>query len=1064
MKNLKVLFLILFVFGNLSLFAQTPAEIENPQIIGIHKLPPRTAIWPEPTLSAAARSDYEHSSWVKSLNGTWKFHWSPDPASRPVDFYKTDFSYADWGTIQVPSTIERQGYGVPVYTNSVYPFKANPPFVMDEPDPRFTTYKQRNPVGSYIRTFTVPAEWNDKQIILHLAGASSAAFVWVNGEKVGYSQDSRLPAEFLLNDYLKEGENLLAIETYKYSDGSYLEDQDYWRFSGIYRDVFLRAVPKTSLWDIYAEPKLQLEELKGAICMHYTSVNFTSANGKGYKLQVKLTDQQGNIIVKPQIYSLADFQPGFGEDRTLAEIKIDKVQLWDDEHPTRYTVWAELKRGDRTVEAYKLPVAFRQITKEGNHLLLNGKKFKIRGVNRHEFSPNQGWTITREEMIEDLKLMKQANVNFVRTAHYPNDPRWYELCDRFGMMVLDEANVESHGLSYNSHVLPADLPEWSAACVDRMERMVVRDRQYPCVIMWSLGNEAGYGTTFPEMYKATHQKDPENRIVQYADMNIAVDIDSQTYPTIDWLKLHLQGKAVRKGERGESTNEAQHGIYPSGRPFLLNEYAHAMGNSLGNLQDYWNLFYDNDMLVGGFIWDWVDQALWKDCHNPSKGFLYGGDFGDYPNDKNFCINGLIGADRVPHPHYYELQKVYQPVAFRLISSSPLHIEVENRSQSTHLSAYDWTYVLTENGDTVKTGQLTPLDIAPYSKGSLILPAEWQTSLSKDCFLTLKLSLKENRDWAGKGFVVAWEQFALSEKMPGYDSLPFDKGTSLCAKQNNETYLITGQDFSVSFDRKTGLLSSYVQNGTEWIKTPMRFNFWRALTDNDRGWKMERKMGIWKQEAENYELLDLQLCQIKDGVVQIKGQYRFCQTRTLACICYSIYGDGTILLENSFDIPQDAPNIPQIGFQFEIDSLLSNVSWYGRGPQENYIDRKQGAPVAVYHSTVKDWFTPYVRPQDNANHCDLRWVSFSNGQEEGICFTAVDEAFQCSAYPYTQQMLDQSEHGFELKPHINTTVNINCARMGVGGDNSWGLPVLESYQLKPKLYKHSFIIQLKRNTK
>lgn len=314
---------------------------------------------------------------------------------------------------------------------------------MDEPDPRYTTYKQRNPVGSYIRTFTVPAGWNDKQIILHLAGSSSATFVWVNGKKVGYSQDSRLPAEFLLNDYLKEGENLLAVETYKYSDGSYLEDQDYWRFSGIYRDVFLRAVPETSLWDIYAEPELQLDELKGAISMHYTPVNFTSTIGKGYEIHIKLTDQQGNIIVKPHTYALEDFHPGFGRELTLPGIEIENVKLWDDEHPNLYMVWVELKHKNRTVEAYKLPVAFRQITKEGNHLLLNGKKFKIRGVNRHEFSPNQGWTVTRQEMIEDLKLMKQANVNFVRTAHYPNDPRWYELCDRFGMMVLDEANVES---------------------------------------------------------------------------------------------------------------------------------------------------------------------------------------------------------------------------------------------------------------------------------------------------------------------------------------------------------------------------------------------------------------------------------------------------------------------------------------------------------------------------------------------------------------------------------------------------------------------------------------------
>lgn len=1058
---MKLLFSILFTCCCYGMFSQVPPEIEEPAIIGIRKLPPRTAVWPEPTLAAASQSDYEYSSWVKSLNGIWKFQWSPDPASRPADFYTPDFSFDNWSTVQVPSTIERQGYGVPLYTNSVYPFRAKPPYVMREPDPRYTTYKQRNPVGSYVRSFTVPEEWNGKQIILHLAGVSSAAFIWVNGKQVGYSQGSRLPAEFLLNDYLKEGENTLAIETYKYSDGSYLEDQDYWRFSGIYRDVFLRAIPKTALWDVYAEPRLHLAKQEGTVCLHYTPVNFTSETTGDYSLQIGLTDPEGNKIIEPQTYSLAEFRPGFGDEQTLSEINLGKVKLWDDEHPDRYTVWVELKHQGQTVEAYKLPVAFRQITREGNHLLLNGKKLKIRGVNRHEFSPDQGWTITREEMIEDLKWMKQAHVNFVRTAHYPNDPRWYELCDQFGMMVLDEANVESHGLSYNSRILPADSPEWTTACVDRMERMVIRDRQYPCVMMWSLGNEAGYGNTFSEMYRATHQKDPEKRIVQYADMNIAVDIDSQTYPTVDWLKLHLQGKALRKGERGESTNEAQHGTYPSGKPFLLNEYAHAMGNSLGNLQDYWDLFYENDMLIGGFIWDWVDQALWKDPQNPSHGFLYGGDFGDYPNDKNFCINGLIGADRLPHPHYYELQKVYQPVAFRIVSRSPLRIEVQNHSQSTNLSTYNLTCVLTENGDTVQVSQFGLLDVAPHSKGYLTIPEELTPTSQKDCFLMLKLSLKENKEWAPKDFVVAWEQFALSENIPVYTPFDSDKfAEKLTTQQNEEMYTVTGENFSVHFDRRTGLLSSYLRKEVEWMKTPMRFNFWRALTDNDRGWKMDRKMEIWKNEAENYELLDLQLCQIKSGPVQIKSEYRFRITGTLACVFYKIYADGTILLQSSFDIPEHNVNIPQLGFQFEVDSTLSQISWYGRGPHENYIDRKHGAAIGNYRSTVKEWFTPYVRPQDNANRCDVRWVCFSDQQKNSIRFTAVDAPFQCSAWPFTQQMLDEAEHEFELKPHKYTTININGDRMGIGGDNSWGLPVLEHYQLKPGIYRHNFIIQLK----
>ncbi|MEE4286319.1 MAG: glycoside hydrolase family 2 TIM barrel-domain containing protein, partial [Mariniphaga sp.] len=654
MKALKIL-LILAIFNHFGAHAQVPPEIQNENIFGLNKLPARTAFWPAPDLQEAEKTDYDHAAWVKSLNGEWQFHWSPDPKSRPVEFYKPNFSRKDWATIDVPSTIERQGFGVPLYTNSVYPFKVNPPFVMDEPDSKYTTFKHRNPVGSYCRTFTIPEEWDGKRIIRHLAGSSSGTFVWVNGHKVGYSQDSRLPAEFDLTDFLISGENFLAIETYKYCDGSYLEDQDYWRLSGIYRDVFIRAVPQATLWDVYAQPKVNLENRQGSIVLHYSAANFSEESTKNQSLTVSVSSPSGKSVIDKKSFNIESFVQGFSDEMVLPEIELGEVELWYDDKPLQYKVLVEFKAGGEVVEAYQLPVAFRKIEIAGNTILLNGGKFKVRGVNRHEFSPDQGWTITREEMIRDLELMKQANINFVRNAHYPNDPRWYELCGQYGMMVMDEANVESHGLSYHKRILPGDKTGWTAASVDRMKRMVIRARQFPSVLMWSLGNEAGYGNAFPEMRKATHNSDPEKRLIQYADMNIAADFDSQTYPTIEWLKQHLQGKAVRKGERGESTNEEQHGKYPSGKPFLMNEYAHAMGNSLGNFDDYWKLIYKNDMLVGGFVWDWVDQALYKNRDNQAEGFVYGGDFGDYPNNGNFCINGLIGADRIPHPHYYELQ-------------------------------------------------------------------------------------------------------------------------------------------------------------------------------------------------------------------------------------------------------------------------------------------------------------------------------------------------------------------------------------------------------------------------
>ena len=1050
---------VLLLSATLPCFAQTPPEIQDANIIGINKLPPRTAIWPAPSAQEAQNTNYEHSVWVKSLNGKWDFFWSPDPQSRPVNFYKPEFNRNDWKKIEVPSIIERQGYGTPLYVNSTYPFKVNPPFIMDEPNHKYTTFKQRNPVGSFCRTFLLPEEWgNDKEIILHLAGAGPAAFIWINGEKVGYTQDPRLPAEFSINKYLKKGENLLAIEVYKYCDGSYLEDQDFWRLSGIFRDVFIRAVPKISLWDIYAQPELDLSSHKGKINLHYTPANFTEKRDSDYKINISVFSPLGKKLVNKN-FKIKDFAPGFGKESKLPAIELDTVQLWYDESPIQYKVLVELSKKGKTIEAYELPVAFRKIEVDGNKILLNGKKFKIRGVNRHEFSPDQGWVISKEEMIKDLELMKRGNINFIRNAHYPNDPRWYELCDQYGIMIMDEPNIESHGLSYLRKVLPADLPEWSKACIDRMQRMVIRDRQYPCVTMWSLGNEAGYGNAFVEMRKITHRYDPELRLIQYADMNRVADIDSQTYPTADWLRQHLKGKAVRKGERGESTSIEQHGKYPSGKPFLLSEYAHAQGNSLGDLIDYWELIYKHDMLIGGFIWDWVDQALWKDPSNPSAGYLYGGDFGDFPNDKNGCIDGLISADRIPHPHYYEMQKVYQPVAFRLIDSQPLTIDVTNRLLTTDLNKYDFKYQIQENGKITSEGILPEISVSPCSSRKITLPDHIRYDLKKENFLKISMQLREPEIWAKEGFTVAWEQFKLNDIKPSI-TLAMPKASNPAILYESDTlYTIKGDFFEVKFNRKNGMLSSYSINNKELIKVPVRFNFRRALTDNDRGWKVGEKMKIWQDAGLCYTVQQFQIISSDKDKTVIKGEYTFTDSKATATIEHSIFANGTIKIDYNISIPQDLPNIPRIGLQFEIEKELQNIDWYGRGPHENYIDRESGAAIGIYRTTLNQWTTPYVRPQENSNRGGIRWLRFSQGTHQ-LQFSAVGEPFCASAWPYTTNTLEQTTHDFELKMHNNIIVDIDCNQMGVGGDCSWGLPVLQKYQIKPGKYQYKFIISAK----
>ena len=1043
--------------------AQVPSEIQDPEIFSINKLPPRTSYWPAPTVETAQASRYDKSEWLMSLNGYWDFHWAPDPGSRPIGFYKKEYNRSAWKQIPVPSTMERQGYGVPLYVNIKYPFKVNPPNVMDIPPENFTSHKQRNPVGSYIKKFTIPDSWTNKQIIVHFAGISSAAFIWVNGKKVGYSQGSRLPAEFDITSHVVPGENLLAVEVYKYCDGSYLEDQDFWRLSGIYRDVFIRAVPKVTLWDVYAEPIVDLNSFQGKIALHATITNFSRKSSRNNSISVELLSPKGKSLSFKEFKINAKIKKNTQLQTNLPAVDVGQIKLWHHEQSVQYTAIITHKNKGETVEVYALPVAFRKIEVQGNQILFNGKKLKIRGVNRHEFSPDQGYVVSGDQMINEIKLMKQGNINFVRTAHYPNDPRWYRLCDEYGIMVLDEANLETHELSYHKRVLPGDKPEWKESCVDRMKRMVIRDRQHPSVVFWSFGNEAGFGTTFTDMRNSTVALDPEQRIIQYADMNLVGDVDSQTYPPISWMEQHLEGKAMRKGERGEKSHEHQHGKYPSGRPFLMNEYAHAMGNSLGNFQEYWDLIYKHDLFAGGFIWDWIDQALWKDPQKGDMGFVYGGDFDDTPNDGNFCVNGIIGADLKPHPHYHEMQKVYQPIYMKLINQDPLVVEITNHQMQLNTDIYKFSYQIIQDGIATEEMTLPPLNVKPLGKDTVVI-RDLNYDRRKEIFITLSLALNQDTNWAKKGHVVAWEQFLIHKPEPINSNLS-STFKRLVVDDYPDEYIIHSQDFNLEINKQNGLISSLSYQDNEYITGEMKFNFWRALTDNDEGWKVDNKMSIWKDEGSNFTLESIDLNSVNDNVLNVFCSYRFAATGTLANINYLVGADGRIELKTEFAIPDSLPNIPRLGLQFLINRNLQQINWYGRGPHENYEDRKTSAKFGVYRSTLPKWITPYVRPQENANRCDVRWVSFGTSEDNKLKFTAGSkQPISVSAWPYTQSALENTIHDFELVNDKDITVNIDCKQMGVGGDNSWGLPVMEKYQIKPGIYSYTFTISHSNNYK
>ena len=1030
--------------------AAIPPELENPSITQRHKLPPRGTAWPVPPVEVSKinpadaaelgdlpqlanlfperkQSAVPSSPWLRSLGGEWQFAWSPRPEMRPVGFHAADFDASSWKTIPVPSTWEREGHGTPLYVNITYPFHVDPPRVMGEPPEDFTSYHERNPVGSYLRDFEVPAEWHDMRVILHFGGVSSAMFVWVNGQSVGYSQDSRLPAEFDITPHLQPGKNRLAVEVYKFCDGSYLEDQDFWRLSGIFREVLLCAMPAGGLWDAYVQPEYDPASGRASATLHTTPMP-----GAAPQTSITLLDPDGRVVGKEG-----------------KRITLENAVPWCPENPRRYTARIEVSDKGRTLQWFHLPVGFRKLEVRGPELLFNGRPLKIRGVNRHEFDPHTGYVVSAEQMRSDLILMKQANIHFVRNAHYPAHPLWYELCDEIGMLVMDEANVESHGLSYHKRILPGDLPDWTAACVERMERMVIRSRQHPGVVMWSLGNEAGFGDAFLRMREACHRADPETRLIQYADMNLAADVDSQTYPDIAWLKQHLRGKATRKGEQGQTSHEAQHGPYPSGRPFLMNEYAHGMGNSLGNFQDYWDLILAEPMLAGGFIWDWVDQALYRDRSDPAKGFVYGGDFGDVPTNGNFCINGLISADRKPHPHYHEVRKVHQPVTFDGARLEEGVLLVTNHHLSTPLECYLPLVKVLVSGLVKTTRDLPPFQIPPGATGEddltdFINYARNFAAAGYEAHLLLELTLPEATSWAPAGHVVACGQFAWpARNPPGHEQA----AGKVVWNETADAISCTAGSYALRISKTTGLPQAWTRDGTPLLHGPMRWNFWRALTDNDLGWKVDRIMAPWKEAGNLARAESFTVAADSEGRAVIHTSVRIPQPEARIEVTHVVAADGSLDSRFTFHAAAKAPEMPRIGIQFEIPDAFRSIEWFGRGPHENHWDRKSSALVGRYHSTVDEWITPYVRPQENANRSDLRWIRFRAPDGCGLMVSAPPEhPFSASAWPYTMADLATASHDFKLPRRDFITVNLDHLQMGVGGDNSWGLPVNPPYRI------------------
>ncbi|MHA1264864.1 MAG: glycoside hydrolase family 2 TIM barrel-domain containing protein [Candidatus Helarchaeota archaeon] len=1024
---------------------------ENIEVIEQNREPAHCTLIPFQDRENALNREAEQSSFYQSLNGMWKFKWVKKPADRPREFWKPEYDVKEWDTKPVPSNWQMHGYGIPIYTNIKYPYSVKticPPRI----DHNY------NPVGSYRTTFEIPKEWTDRQIFIHFAGVKSAFYLWINGTFIGYSQGSMTPAEFDITPHIKVGMNILAVEVYRWSDGSYLEDQDMWRFSGIYRDVFLFAAPKVHVRDFFVYCDLDSEYCDAILHFKAKIRNYTGDHLSGYTLNLIILDAEKHLIGSDPLVATPISIEANTEKVVELSAPVEDPLKWTAETPYLYDILVELKdEQGNIIEIEQCRFGFRTIEIKDRQVLVNGKRIFIKGVNRHEHDPVHGRAIPYDRMIQDIKLMKQFNINAVRTSHYPNHPKWYDLCDEYGIYVLDECNLESHGIRRK---IPNSKRNWAAAVIDRMVRMVERDKNHPSVIMWSLGNEAGSGSNFYKMREAARSIDPTRPIHYEGDLGPS-DVFSSMYTSPELVEKSGQLKTVRN-----------HPVNPFSRvswkkyqdkPRLLCEYCHAMGNSVGSLQEYWDIFEKYDNMVGGFIWDWVDQGLWKlDSQSGQKFWAYGGDYGDKPNDRNFCINGLVRPDRTPNPGLFEVKKVYQNVAISPLDLKSGRVAIRNKFSYLSLDFFDFSWELTENGTILQHGNLETLKIGPNSQEELQIP--YIPPIPKpntEYHLRIIAKLAHDTLWAPKDHIIAWEQFPLP--LEGEAAPPLDTSSlsPLMLKTTLDSIIVTGANFKIIIGKKTGGIESYEYETVEYISHPLTLNFWRARTDNDLGLaKFVPILDIfqkgWKKASLKRSVKTVLSKQVSPSIIQVFVHSKMPRVKNGPTTLYTIYGDGCIAVENQITPTKD---MLKFGMQVQIPHRYNQITWFGRGPHENYWDRKSGAAIGIYSLPLSDFIHTYVRPQENANRCDVRWVALTTPKGDGLFISdAGGTLLSISAWPYTLEDLETANHIHELPLRDTITLNIDYKQRGIGNDFIFGKPRKEFRLIKKATYRYKFLLR------
>lgn len=1023
-------------------------------VFAINKLAPHASLFPFKNTNEALLDNKANSSNYMLLNGLWQFNWQRSPKDKPKGFELTSYDDSTWSQIPVPGNWEVEGFGYPIYLDERFPFTTTWP---DAP----TDY---NPIGSYRKPFTLPKHWQNKQVILHVGAAKSSLDVWLNGKKVGFSQDSKTPAEFDLTPYVQESENLLAFQIRRWTDASYLESQDMLRISGIERDVYLYAREQQHIADFHAKPKLSKDFNQANFELEIAINNAAKQQAKAVKVAYQLLDPQNHMAVVIQGEKALKINK---EEQGVAQLSgsFDKPRLWSAETPNLYTLLIELKdEENRVLEVVKDDIGFRHIEIINSQLTVNGKAIYIRGVDRHETSPTRGHVVSKELMEKDIKLMKQFNINAVRSSHYPNDPYWYDLTDKYGLYVIDEANIESHPLAIDEKTQIGNEESWIPAHIDRTRNMFERDKNHPSIIIWSLGNEAGEGKVFEATYQWLKDHD-DSRPVQYEPAGEAhyTDIFAPMYPSIERLEKYAKSNPHRPG--------------------IMIEYAHAMGNSVGNLQDYWDVIEKYDALQGGFIWDWVDQSLEYTNDQGVKYWAYGKDFHpDLPSDGNFLNNGLVDPNRVPHPHLYEVKKVYQPAKFTVKNIAKAQFSILNKFAFVNLEQYDLHWTLEADGSVVAQGhQKMPSIEAGQSKDiqlSAVLKHLPKQS-EKEYFITLSLKVNEPQPLLEQGHEVAFEQFNMPVSKIAPVVKLLNKTIALKKAEQDGVLTIENNMISLSFDQKTGWLTQFDYQGeslvSSLVKEPFKINLWRAPTDNDLGNGLQKRAKLWQQAADSLTLSSFSVMKLAgkhSGGMRVSTSYISPLFNGSYHVSYDITPVGTVEVssELSLDKGQELPDIPRVGMQLVMPGEYQFVRWFGRGPQENYADRKTGAAIGLYALPVKEQIHHYSRPQENANKTDVRWIALENQQGSGL-LTVGEQPLNASAWPYLQQDIDfvtgdgsasasglvpvTTKHGAELIMRDLITVNIDHKQMGVGGDTSWGRLVHPQYRIPAKSYQYRF---------